>query len=258
VIDVAKQAAGIDLSGRTALVTGAAGGLGRAIAVALAAAGADLALHDLRHSPETELCSAAVRSLGRRALVVAADLADWDAIASMITEVEADFGGIDVLVNNAGILKEGAFLDMSAADIDQLLDVDLRGVIACIRYALPGMLARGRGAIVNVASQLAFHGGPDTAVYAAAKAGVVGLTRALAREFGPAIKVNAVAPAALETPMTAEYDTSDWRSRKTRDLVIGRLAAPDEVAPTIVFLAADASNLFHGQTLHVNGGGYMA
>jgi 3-oxoacyl-[acyl-carrier protein] reductase len=225
--------------------------------LALSAAGASVAVHHLGQAEQAEALADAVREEGRRAVVVEGDVTDWEAVESMVAAVEDSLGLIDILVNNAGLMEEVPFVETTRESWDRTLAVDLTGVFTCTRHVIPGMLSRGRGSIVNVASQLAFKGASGLAAYCAAKAGVIGLTRALAREVGPEVRVNAVAPGPVETPMIAPYASPEWRTQRTKDLVIGRVATPEEVAPAVVFLSSDESALFQGQTLHPNGGGVM-
>lgn len=250
--------AGRQLDGLTVLVTGALGGLGSSIVAHLASAGAHIALHHLGQRDAAESRVTTLRGRGAQAHAVEADVTDWQQVKNMVADVESSLGPVDVLVNNAGYMAPARFAEMTLEQWKQTVDVDLTGVFLCARHVVPGMLWRGHGVIINMSSQLAFKGARDYVSYCAAKAGVVGLTRAMARELGPTIRVNAVAPGPVDTPFIAPYATEDWRAERTRDLVIGRLAEPDEIAPMIVFLASPAASLLHGQTLHANGGGVMA
>lgn len=242
------------LEGRVVLVTGATGGIGAATVRAVAAAGGHPVI---AHYRDGRAAAALAESVGPDVLVHETDVRDWDQVAALIRAVLVHHGRLDVLVNNAGLMAEVPFIEMTRDDWDTTLDVDLTGVFLCARHAVGPMLAAGGGAIVNVASQLAFKGAAGYTAYCAAKAGVVGLTRALAREVGPTVRVNAIAPGPVASAMTAPYTSPEWLSERTGPLVISRLAEPDEVAATIVFLASDASSLLHGQTLHANGGGVM-
>ncbi|GAB2445269.1 3-oxoacyl-[acyl-carrier-protein] reductase [Nocardioides hungaricus] len=247
-----------DLTGRTALVTGGPGGLGREMVTALAAAGARVAIHHLGQEAAAEELAAKVRAEGGEAVVVEGDVADWDAAAAFVAAAEQELGPIDVLVNNAGTMSAGRITEMTLAQWSRTIDVDLTGVFVVSRHVLVGMLERDHGAIVNVSSQLAFRGAEDFASYCAAKAGVLGLTRAMAREVGPAIRVNAVAPGPITTPMTDESFDEELARARTATLVAGRMGQAHEVAPSVVFLASDAASYVHGQTIHVNGGGVMS
>ncbi len=245
------------LAGRTVLVTGALGGLGRAISTSIANAGGRVVVHHLGQDSDAREFAASLPSDNDNA-VVEADVTSWDATKVMAAEIDDKFGGTDVLVNNAGYMTASRFVDMTLDDWNKTISVDLTGVFLCSRHIAPGMLTRGHGAIINVTSQLAFKGAHDYTAYCAAKGGVVGLTRAMARELGPTIRVNAIAPGPIATALTEPYDTPEWRAERTADLITHRLGRPDEIGPAVAFLASDAASLMHGQTLHVNGGGVLA
>lgn len=247
-----------DLTGRTALVTGAAGGLGQEMVRALAAAGARVAVHHFGQQEEAEQLVAELHETGSAAVVVDGDISDWESAAAFVTAAESALGPIDVLVNNAGMMEERRFVDMDLADWRRTLAVDLDGVFITCRQVVPGMLERGHGVIINVSSQLAYKGAADFASYAAAKAGVLGLTRAMARELGPVIRVNAIAPGPITTPMTAASFDEELTRARTADLVAGRMGRADEIAPAVVYLASQAATFMHGQTVHLNGGGVMS
>lgn len=251
-------AAGLALAGRTVLVTGALGGLGAPIVDALAAAGARVAVHHLGQPDDADRTVEELRGRGTPALAVQADVTDWDQVERMVATVEAGLGPVDVLVNNAGFMAPGRLVDMTLEQWRRTIDVDLTGVFLVSRHVLPGMLARGSGVVVNMSSQLAFKGAHDYTSYCAAKAGVVGLTRAMAREVGPVVRVNAIAPGPVDTEFIRPWKTEEWVAERTRDSVAGRLGLPEEIAPAVVFLASPGAALMHGQTLHLNGGGVMA
>jgi 3-oxoacyl-[acyl-carrier protein] reductase len=246
------------LQDRIALITGAARGVGRAIALALADAGADVAVNDLQAGTELDAVVREVVQRGRQAQPVVANVAVPEDVERMVATVLAHFGRIDILVNNAGIMTEIPFLELTIEQWDQVVDVDLRGVFLCTHAVLPHMVERRRGVVINISSQLGQKGAPALAHYCAAKGGVLALTRALAREFGPyGIRVNAVAPGPLDTEMTRPYATPAWLANKMAQSVLARLGKPEEIAPTVVFLASDAAALYTGQTLYPNGGGVM-
>lgn len=247
-----------DLAGRTALVTGGAGGLGREIVAALAAAGARVAIHHLGQAEEARELAEKVRADGAEVTVVEGDVTDWDQTEAFIGAAEAALGPIDILVNNAGYMTAGKITEMSLEQWSRTIDVDLTGVFIVSRHTLVGMLERGTGTIVNVSSQLAYKGAEDFASYCAAKAGVLGLTRAMAREVGPDIRVNAIAPGPITTPMTAASFDDELTEARTSALVAHRMGQAHEVAPTVVYLASDAASYIHGQTIHINGGGVMS
>ncbi|WP_413452537.1 SDR family oxidoreductase [Georgenia phoenicis] len=247
-----------DLTGRTALVTGALGGLGREMVRALSRAGARVAVH---HLGEPDAAAALVAELvdgGGEAVAVEGDVSDWDEAASFVAAAEAALGPLDVLVNNAGIMSAARVVDMTLEDWRRTMSVDLDGVFITSRHVLLGMLERGGGTIVNLSSQLAFKGAEEFVSYSAAKAGVIGLTRALAREVGPVVRVNAVAPGPITTPMTDAAFDEELTAARTAGLVAGRMGLAHEIAPAVVYLASDAASFMHGQTIHLNGGGVMA
>jgi 3-oxoacyl-[acyl-carrier protein] reductase len=245
------------LEGRVALVTGASRGIGAAIALAFGREGAMVAVNYHRSQARAVAVVAAITAGGSKALAVHADVASDAAVAEMVEHTTAALGPIDVLVNNAGILNGAALEAMSAAVWDEMIATNLRSVFLCTRAVLPGMLARGRGKIINVTSQLGQKGMPHHTHYAAAKAGVIGFTRALAREVGPrGIHVNAISPGPIETELIGPI-TEEFRREKSAIFALRRLGQPDEVAPTAVFLASDDSSYYAGQTLCPNGGDIM-
>ncbi len=246
------------LAGRVVLVTGSSRGIGAEVAVKAAAEGAVVAVHYRTSAEGAERTLARARDAGAEADRFAADLADGDAAEDLVRRVVDRFGRLDGLVNNAGRTLVGPFLDVQPADWDEVIRTDLTAAFHTCRAALPGMVERGSGTIVNVASRLGQMGVAETAAYSAAKAGLIGLTRALAREFGPrGIRVNAVAPAVTVTEMTADLADSEEGRRRLRDMPLGRFGRADEVADAVIFLLSDASSLFLGQTLNPNAGGYM-
>lgn len=246
------------LDGRVALVTGASRGIGAAIACAFGREGAMVAVNYHRSEARAAAVVAAIEATGSKAIAVRADVKDGIAVSGMVEETTAAFGPIDVLVNNAGILNAVPLDQMSEDVWDEMIVTNLRSVFLCTRAVLPGMLARGRGKIINVTSQVGQKGMPNHAHYAAAKAGVIGFTRALAREVGPrGVHVNAIAPGPIETELIGPI-TDDFRREKSAIFALRRLGLPDEVAPTAVFLASDDSSYYAGQTLCPNGGDIMA
>jgi 3-oxoacyl-[acyl-carrier protein] reductase len=248
----------MNLDGKVALVTGAAGDIGRAIAKALAEAGAAVVVHDLDRDERLSATVAAVEAAGRRSLDVTGDIRDPGAVRSFIDTAVASFGQLNVLVNNAGVMTETPLRRLGIEEWQRVIDVNLTGCFLCTRFAAEPMIRAGGGAIVNIASQLAYRGGIGLAHYSAAKAGVIGFTRAAARELGEhGIRVNAVAPGPVDTQMIAPYKTPEWLSGKLSGSILKRLARPEEIAATVVFLASDAASLYFGQTLSPNGGGVM-
>jgi 2-deoxy-D-gluconate 3-dehydrogenase len=243
------------LDGRVALVTGGNRGLGRACATALAGAGADIALLD-RTEPATTL--ARVADLGRRATWVRCELdrADPDELAGAVDTVVRRLGRLDVMVNNAGIIRRAAATDVSAADWRDVLTVNLDAVFHLSQAAGWLMLAQGSGKIINIASMLSFQGGIRVPAYAAAKHAVVGLTRALANEWaGAGVNVNAIAPGYMETDNTAPLRADADRARAIVERIpAGRWGTPDDLMGAVVFLASDAARYVHAAVLPVDGG----
>ena len=246
------------LDGRVALVTGASRGIGAAIARAFGREGATVAVNYHRSEARAGQVVAAIEAAGSKAIAIGADVADGPAVRAMVERTVVALGPIDVLVNNAGILNAVPLDQMSDEVWDEMVATNLRSVFLCTRAVLPGMLARGRGKIVNVTSQLGQKGMPNHAHYAAAKAGVIGFTRALAREVGPrGVHVNAIAPGPIETDLMGPV-TDEFRREKSAIFALRRFGLPEEVAPTAVFLASDDSSYYAGQTLCPNGGDIMA
>lgn len=245
------------LAGEVALVTGAVGALGAAICRALAADGADVVVHHLAQREEAEALCEELRGQGVRAVEVSADVTEWEQISAALRRAEELLGPVSVLVNNAGWMESRRLVDTDLRQWRRTMSVDLDGVFAVTRQVVPGMLERGRGRIVSVSSQLAYKGAPDFVAYCTAKAGVLGFTRALAREVGPAIRVNAIAPGPIDTPMVTPHATPEWVHERTRDSVTKRLGTPEEIGPAVAFLVGPGASMIHGQTLHLNGGGVL-
>jgi 3-oxoacyl-[acyl-carrier protein] reductase len=242
------------LQDRKALVTGGSRGIGAAIATAFAAEGADVVFcHDEDPAGAREVVHL-IQAHGRRARAIECDVSDQAAVQRLWAEVEGEFGPIDILVNNAGIGGELPFEQIGLDIFDRMIAVNLRALFHFARLAAPGMRARGWGRIINIASQLAYKGAPGLVHYCAAKAGVVGMTRALAIELaGDGVLVNAIAPGMTETKLS-EGLTEAWKARKLGELPIGRFGVPREIAPTAVLLASSDGDFYVGQTLSPNGG----
>lgn len=234
-----------------AIVTGAGSGIGRAIAVQLAADGYKVLVNDFR----AEAAEAVAAEIG--GVAVAGDVSSEADVAAMVARAEADLGPVTHLINNAGHVHQGRFTDLTVQDFDRMIAVHLRGTFLCTHAVLPAMLARGSGVIVNIASQLGQVGGVELVHYSAAKAGIIGLTKALAREVSDkGIRVNAVAPGPINTPLVRAL-SPDWQRAKAAQLPLGRFGEPEEVAATVAFLCSPAASLFVGQTLGPNSGDVM-
>ena len=241
------------LAGKTVLVTGAARGIGRAIAEAAAEAGADLALCDLQEDWLRETAEA-VASRGSTARCYAVDVSDAEAVSKTVDAVVSDFGRVDVLVNNAGITRDGLLMRMTEQDWDAVLNVNLRGTFLFTKAVARPMVKQRSGAIVNIASIIGLIGNAGQCNYAASKAGVIALTKSSAKELAARnIRVNAVAPGFIESKMTDEL-SEDVRRRMLDSIPMKRFGVPEDVARVVLFLAGDASGYMTGQVLTVSGG----
>lgn len=244
----------ISLHDKTALVTGAATGIGRAIAILFAQAGARVVVNHLNQTEQAQTVVQAIKNAGGDAIAIDADVS----LAADVQRLVNEGGEVQFLVNNAGIIQEKPFLETTEADWDRMLGVDLKSVYLMSREVLPGMVARGSGVIVNLASDLGILGRENYAPYCAAKAGVIGLTRSLAREFAPhGIRVNAIAPGPVNTAMVSLENMSPAWMEKELAIPLHRVAEPEEIAATALFLASDLSRFYCGQVLGPNGGSVM-
>ncbi len=246
------------LRGKVALVTGAQQGIGRSIALALARDGADVGINYLDDRAAAEKAMHEIREAGRRAVVVQADVAHPARARDLVARVAEELGGLDVLVNNAGVYPRVPFLEMRESDWDLVLDVNLKGGFFCAQAAARAMIAGGRrGSIINLASQ-AIRGAVRGVHYSASKGGVVAMTRAMALELAPhGIRVNAIAPGLTDTAQPRYGHGEDELAALARAVPLGRMAQPDDIASVAVFLAGDDARFVTGQTVHVNGGSYM-
>ena len=241
-----------DFTGKVALVTGASRGIGQAVAFALAEAGADIAVSYRHREAQALETVRGIERLGRRAVPVRADVSLATEVADMVAVIEADLGQVDILVNNAGIVSAKPLPEISEADWDEMLAVNLKSAFLVIQRVLPGMRARRWGRIINLSSVAAQTGGVTGPHYAASKAGLLGLTHSYARQLvKEGITVNAIAPALIETEMvTGNLNVTPLM------IPVGRFGTPDEVAAVVVLLARDG--YITGQTINVNGGWYMS
>lgn len=240
-----------DLNGKIALVTGASRGIGAQIALALAQNGAKV-IGTSQSQSGADGVAKALAEYGAEGRALRLD--DLDSIAPFMERLEKDVGPLDVLVNNAGITKDGLAMRMSDEDFDSVIDVNLKAAFRTCRAVLRGMMKKRGGRIVNVGSIVAVAGNPGQANYVASKAGLIGMTKALARELGPrSITVNAVAPGFIETDMTKDLP-EELQNSLIRSIPLGRMGSAQEVANAVLFLVSDAASYITGQTIHVNGG----
>ena len=239
------------LTGKVALVTGASRGIGRAIALKLAAEGAAVVINYHGSMEKAKEVKAEIESDGGIAEIMQCNVADYQATEAMIRKVTDDFGRLDILVNNAGITRDGLLMKMSEEDYDTVLDTNLKGTFHCIRFAARQMLRQRGGRIINLSGIL---GNAGQANYSASKAGVIGLTKSAARELASrGITVNAVAPGFIETEMTAVL-TEKVRESAVAQIPMGAFGTAEDVAEAVAFLASDSARYITGQTIHVDGG----
>ncbi len=242
------------LDGRVALVTGASAGLGAAIAVALAEAGADVVCHGNSRAPD-RTC-AAITALGRRALAVRGNLKNREVPRRLVETTVGEFGRMDIVINNAGTIRRAAAVDYAEDDWDWVIEVNLSSVFRLSQLAGKHMIERGSGKVINIASLLSFQGGITVPAYAAAKGGVAQLTKALANEWAAkGINVNAIAPGYMRTDNTLALQRDETRNRQILERIpAGRWGEPEDLAGAAVFLASSASDYLHGHVLVVDGG----
>ena len=246
----------MELKEKVALVTGAAQGIGRAIVLLLAQKGADIIVSDI-NLEKAEETTKEIEAIGRRTMAIRADVANTNDVERMVEAILERFGQIDILVNNAGIAKDKLILRMTEEDWDAVLNVNLKGTFNCTKAVVRHMSKQRRGKIVNIASVVGQMGNVGQANYSASKAGVIGFTKTIAREFAQrGINVNAIAPGYIETPMTEALPEKAKEELK-RMIPMERLGRPEDVAKAVFFLVSDASNYITGQVLNVNGGIYM-
>lgn len=244
------------MGSRIALVTGAATGIGGAVAEKLADNGECVVVNDL-HAAAAEETVARIRKAGGQATAAPGDVSDPEAVQQVVSVARETYGSPEILVNNAGFLQQKQFIDLTVEDFDRMIAVHLRGTFLYIQAVLPDMLSQGRGIIVNMASQLGQIGSVELCHYSSANAGIIALTKSLAREVSAqGVRVNAVAPGPINTELVLSL-SEEWRNTKAGELPLGRFGEPWEVAETVSFLTSDGAALYVGQTLGPNSGDVM-
>jgi 3-oxoacyl-[acyl-carrier protein] reductase len=247
----------MNLEGKVALVTGASRGIGRAIAISLAEAGADVAVNYAGNEQAAQETADAVRALGRQAITVRADVGDAEQVENMVKQVLDHFGKLDILVNNAGITRDNLLMRMKEEEFDQVINTNLKGVFNCMKAVTRPMMKQRYGRIINISSVVGAVGNPGQTNYVAAKAGVIGMTKSAAKELASrGITVNCVAPGFIETEMTAQL-SEDNRNSLLNLIPLGRFGQPEDIARIVRVLASDDASYMTGQTIHVDGGMYM-
>jgi 3-oxoacyl-[acyl-carrier protein] reductase len=244
----------MDFDGQVAIVTGAARGIGRAIAIRLASSGAKIVVTDIRSSKSEDVVKEIVDG-GGEATSIQVDVSKADQVQRMVAETLDTYNRIDILVNNAGIFAAAAFPEMTETQWDEMLAVHLKGTFLCSRAVIEHMLDRGSGCIINIASTSGISGGTSGAHYAAAKGGVIAFTRSIGKELaGCGIRVNAVAPSKIETDMLQGVDTPETRAQLISKIPIGRLGKPEDIAELVAFLVSERAGYIVGEIIVASGG----
>jgi 3-oxoacyl-[acyl-carrier protein] reductase len=247
----------MNLVGKVTVVTGGSRGIGRAICLRLAAMGSLVYVNYVSRSAAAEETAALIRQAGGRAEILSFDVADVTAVQDAFKKVVSEAGSVDILINNAGITRDGLMARMKEADWDAVLDTNLKGAFSCAKAASREMMKKKWGRIVNISSVSGFAGNPGQVNYSAAKAGLIGLTKAMAREYASRnITVNSVAPGYIETEMTEQL-SADVQEQIKKEIPLASLGKPEDVAGAVAYLVSDDGRYVTGQTLHVNGGMYM-
>ncbi len=242
------------LDGKTALITGSARGLGKAIAIKLASMGANIVLNDIASSDSLDETADEFRKAGYKVAVTRGDVRNQDDVKAMVSAAVQSFGSLDILVNNAGITRDKPMAMMSEEDWDSVLDINLKGAFLCTKFAAKQMIKKKYGRIVNIASVAGRYGNKGQANYSASKAGLIGLTKSTAKEFAPrGITCNAVTPGVIQSKMT-DVLPEEVREKYLENIPLGRFGTPEDVANVVAFLASDESSYVTGQVIDIDGG----
>ena len=250
----------IDLSGKVAIVTGAASGIGRATALALSESGAAVTINYRRNEKDADLLRKQIISSGGRAIAVQADVTRPSDVEALVKRASEEFGPVDVLVNNAGSLIERLrILELTEQRWDEVMDLNLKGAFLCSKAVVPSMMERKRGAIINLSSIAGRNGGALGSIhYSTAKGGLITFTKGLAKELAPyGVRVNAVSPGVIDTPYHEQFSSPEMMKTYVGAIPLGRVGRPEEVAQVIAFLASDAASYLAGETIEINGGMFM-
>lgn len=244
------------LESKTAIVTGSSSGIGRAIAEQLAREGADVAVNYYSNEEGATAAQETIEAAGQDAIVVQADVSEWDDATLLVERTRDELGEVDILINNAGVFPRHAWSDIEREDWDRVLDVNLGGLFNMSKQVIPPMVDRGSGAIVNISSTWAIHGGPENAAYTASKGGIIAVTRQMCHEFASdGVRVNALSPGATATSMNEELREDQAYIDRVEDAVpAGRFGEPEDIAHTAAFLAGPKAAYIHGQNIVVDGG----
>lgn len=245
------------LSGKCAIITGASRGIGKAIALKLASLGANIVLNYRSSEKEAMEVENKIKEMGVEVLSIKGDISKLEEVENLVMKAKEKFGTIDIMVNNAGITKDTLLLRMKEEDFDSVIDINLKGVFNCMKSITPIMIRQKHGKIINLSSVVGISGNAGQVNYAASKAGVIGMTKSLAKEVGSrGINVNAVAPGFIETDMTNELGDK-FKEEAKKNIPLKRFGEPEDVAEVVAFLASESSNYVTGQVIHVDGGMLM-